>query len=287
MSGQSLIFCVGAHKSGTSWLHGYLRRHGACYFRNLKELHYFDTLDSGGSNWHQARQTKRLAGLHEKLANHPKAERNEWLPVLITDIEDWVAQFDGFHVDDAAYLDYIGFGRAESQVVGDITPAYGQVSADMLAHMAALGEDVKFIFLMRDPVERLWSHLRMISDLNGDEALEQAVSEYLDDQHSSLTAMSDYQGTLERLLAVVPRARVHIELFERLFSQEALGRLCRFLGIESVPGEVERVVHKGRKIALPDILRTRFEEKLAPQYQFVEEFMGGLPPEWTEKMVNA
>jgi len=288
MSGQTLIFCVGAAKSGTSWLQAYLRKHDSCYFRNLKEMHYFDMLDAGGSDWHQKRQARRLVELRERLANHRAKEDNEWLPVLISDIEAWIALFDGINADDAGYLDYLGYGRVEEKIVGDITPSYGGVSREMLKHMATLAPNVKFIYIMREPVDRLWSGFRMILKQQGAEIMETHVARFLEDtdDNIALGSASDYRETLEKLLDVIPRENLHIELYERLFTQEALDRLCAFLEIEPIPTEFDRVVHKGQRLGLPSILRSAFKNKLEPQYNFVEKFMGGLPPEWNEKMVN-
>ena len=41
----TLLFCVGAAKSGTTWLYRYLHDHPECHLRSIKELHFFDTID--------------------------------------------------------------------------------------------------------------------------------------------------------------------------------------------------------------------------------------------------
>lgn len=286
MSEQTLLFCVGAAKSGTSWLQTYLRGHDECYFRNLKELHYFDTLEGFADRNHVKRVSKRLAEARERLENHPEKATNKWLPTLISDLEQWLGWFDGQTANDPAYLDYMGYQREPAKIIGDFTPAYGQVSDATLKHMAGLCEKVKFVFLMRDPVERLWSHFRMTAKRQGDDALEASVMKYMNDDNPDLTSMSDYQSTLKRLFRVIPRENVHIEYYERLFTQDALDRLCGFLEIEPQVGKFDDFVHKGRRITLPPILRTGFEQKLLPQYGFVDDFMGGLPPEWNIGMME-
>ena len=37
-----MFFCIGAQKTGTSWLHDYLSRSDEVHFSRNKELHYFD-----------------------------------------------------------------------------------------------------------------------------------------------------------------------------------------------------------------------------------------------------
>ena len=48
-------------------------------------------------------------------------------------------------------------------MVADMTPAYALLSEGRLTRMAGIGGDVRFLYLIRDPVERLWSHVRMIA----------------------------------------------------------------------------------------------------------------------------
>ena len=41
----TLMFCIGATKAGTSWLHRYISNHPESHMRGIKELHYFDALE--------------------------------------------------------------------------------------------------------------------------------------------------------------------------------------------------------------------------------------------------
>ena len=287
MSKQTLLFCLGAAKAGTGWLQEYLRGHNACYLRNLKELHYFDVLDGGGNAWHIKKLEERLTQSRKRLENHPDKENNTWLPVLIADLEAWLELFDGHTADDAGYLAYLGMGREDATLVGDFTPAYAMLSKEMLAHMHGMSENVKFIFLMREPVDRLWSNIRMVAGKNNGKIIDTRVEKYLSDADPSLAERCDYGSTLDKLLEVIPRDNLHLEYYERLFTQEALERVTAFLGIETKPARFERVVHKGRGRELEPLLRSVFQDKLKPQYNYIENLMGGLPPEWTDRMVNA
>jgi len=269
MSGQSLIFCVGATKAGTSWLHEYLRGHPGCYLRAQKELHYFDSLYAGG-------QRQRLAG---KLDGLKAGAKTAHIDLVITDLEEWLALFDGTQ-NDAGYLDYLGYGRADASIVGDFTPAYGLLDEGALAHMAGLCADVKFIYLMREPVERLWSNIKMSAKPDI------AMGHFLQGEGTAVSSRSDYKATLEKLRKVVPGGRLHVEYFERLFTRKAMARMCEFLGIPARDADFSTKVHAGRRIRLDPMIRALLQERLQPQYDYVEAAMGGIPQEWTAKMVN-
>ena len=267
MSEQSLIFCVGATRAGTSWLHKYLRGHPDCYFRAQKELHYFDGLYASG-------QRQRLVG---KLDRLKAGVRTDHIELVIADLEQWLARDPE---SDADYLDYLGYGRAEARLVGDFTPAYGLLGEDALAHMAGLCDDVKFIYLMREPVDRLWSNIKMSAEPD------EAMGEYLNDEDGPIARRSDYKSTLKKLRNVVPEGQLHVEYFERLFTAKAMARMCEFLGIPALEADCDTKLHQSRPIKLEPIIRELLQARLKPQYEYVEAAMGGLPQEWTEKMVN-
>ncbi len=284
MTAQSLIFCVGAAKAGTSWLHNYLRSHDECYLRSLKELHYFNALDRGGSKWHRKQMVKRLDEVQGKLSLQ---DGNQEQVQLAADLEAWLDVFDGETPVDRAYLDYVGLDREKAKIVGDFTPAYALLSKRMLAHMASFAKKVRVIFLMREPVDRLWSNIRMNVAWRGPQVLAHEVDSYLSGENRNLIQRSNYRRTLNRLLEVLPRDALHLEFYERLFTPEAIERLCGFLGIAPKPAAFLRVVHGGRKSTLDPEMRVQLQASLKPQYNYVDKLMGGLPSEWTNRMVSA
>lgn len=269
MSGQTLIFCVGATRSGTSWLHSYLRDHPDCFLRAQKELHYFDELHG---DWPAQRLPRKLESLEA-------TDRSPHQDLVVTDLKEWLQVFDG-RPNDTGYLDYVGYGRVKARVVGDFTPAYGLLDADVLAHMAGLCDDVKFIYLMREPVERLWSNIKMSAKP------ERVMEAFLEKEGSPIARRSDYSATLENLRAVVPEGRLHVEYFERLFTEAAIDRLCEFLDIPARAANLKAKVHPSDGMKLNPMIRDVLQARLQPQYEYVAAAMGGLPEEWTEKMVK-
>jgi hypothetical protein len=285
MSGQTLIFGIGATKAGTSWLWDYLYGHDETYFPAVKELHYFDALEMGSGPFFRRDLEKRLAGLQAKRA---QGALRPFARQVLEDGARWLGLFDGKTPNDAGYLDFVGLGRTAARVVGDFTPAYSLLREATFCRMAGLAERVRFIFLMRDPVARMWSNIRM--QAGGDtseETLDTVLSEVLEGRENNIAPRSNYRRTLTRLLAAVPREHVFLEFYERLFTPEAISRLCAFLGLAPRPAEFARVVHGGRHAVLPAHRLGPMTEFLKPQYNYVERLMGELPAEWTDKMVKA
>ncbi len=286
MSQPAIVFGIGAAKAGTGWLQTYLRDHDDCFFRNLKEIHYFDSLDFAMGDHYRHDLAGRICGARTRLANHHDAQNNTWLPLLISDMSEWLEMFDGQSSIDDDYLEYLGLKRDDVLLIGDFTPAYAGCSKEMLAHMFELGGNVMFIYILRDPVDRLWSHIRM--DARGADTVpvDAIIEQYLSDARPNIAHESDYRGRIGALLEVVPPQNVHLEFFERLFTKEAIEKICGFLGISAAPARYNEAVHQGTAKDLDPLLRAVFQEKLKPQYEFVEGLFGGLPQEWTDKMVR-
>lgn len=287
MIGQTLIFCLGATKAGTSWLFDHLYAHPECHFSAVKELHYFDALEQGNGAWHRKAAETRLADARAEVAGATAARPKLWQKQLVRDLERWLACFDGQTRDDARYLAYLRDGGQDARLIGDFTPAYGLLREGSLKAMASLTDKVRFIYLLRDPVDRIWSNIRMVAGAEGRAALNARIDAVLSGKAENILDRSNYRRTLNRLARAVPRDAVHFEFYERLFTPDAIERLCAFLGIAPQPAAFDRVVHKSVAADLPEHERARLQAALKPQYNFVEKHFGELPDEWTQKMVSA
>lgn len=284
MAEPRVMFCIGATKAGTSWLHSYLSGHPECHLRSIKELHYFDALENGRLD----RRVAEIMGARDRLIAKKVAApllKRRNLAARIADHEDYLAVLKQGE-DSAAYLDYLSHGRCGQAVVGDVTPAYGLLSLERLAAMARMAADVRFVYLLRDPVERLWSHVRMMAVRRSDTGqIERARADNilrrtLAGDETQITIRSDYRSTLERLFAAVDPARRLVAFYEDLFSGDAAARICGFLGIAPQPAPVATRVHGGQALEMRPDQRAAARAWLAPQYDYVAAQVGNIPARW-------
>lgn len=305
----TVMFGIGAPKAGTTWLHRYLLSHPDCHFPARKEAHYFDRLEGVVGTPELQARAERARSLQERInvieRRWSRRARNDWVPDperlarlaemygRMHELRYWLALEQGQSGDHAAYLDYLADGHGNARVIGDVTPAYSMLEGEVFGVMATLAADVRFIYLLRDPVDRLWSHVRMLARRVADagagfaETARALMDRFLEEGDDGLSARSDYRGTIARLFAHVPARNVHLEFFERLFTQEAADRITAFLGLSPLPAPIDRRVHAGIPLALDDERRARARALLAPQYAFAGEFFGDrLPPEWRAQMVE-
>ena len=178
------------------------------------------------------------------------------------------------------------------RIVGEITPAYSLLPAHRLAHMAQLRADVRFVYLMRDPVDRLWSHVRMIAERRSesDEAAAELARLILDrvlaGGEDHIAIRGDYRAALEKLAEAVAPERAFVCTCEDLFEGDALERLCAFLGIDYIPGDRRARVHQSISADMRPDQKARAVEFLRPQYEFVADRIGRLPPAWEANMAG-
>ena len=240
-----MAFCVGAAKAGTSWLYQYLRGHPQCHLRSVKELHYFDALDFGWQNWHVQRLLKERAALLARgvktAADQQRLDDLNGLIVLQTDEKE----------NNAAYLAYVAKGMEGARLCADVTPAYALLSSGRFANMARLAPVTRFIYILRDPVARLWSHVRMNAARRAAGAEDIALRagrifwRFGRGRHPGIWARSDYRATLERLRDALDPSQLLVLFYEELFSPRAVERICDFLGIDARPADFGARVHAG------------------------------------------
>ncbi|PRY21508.1 sulfotransferase family protein [Aliiruegeria haliotis] len=281
--GKEVIFCLGTQKAGTSWLWHYLKDHWACHVFYQKELHFFDALHIN-RNEQVHRISNRLNRAVEKLRQASPEEYNQ----ALTNVRRLGHRLDMYRAGQegrAAYLANMMVGSGKARYLCDLTPGYQLLSEDGLRDMASVGRSPRFLFIMRDPVARLWSQVRMNASDAGAEGAAMAqrsqdVIRRLLKEGGPELKRADYRGALERMDNVLPADRTLVLFYEDLFQQETADRLCGFLGIKSRPVDT-RVFYEGSKANLPEDLRLACREMLKDQYDYVlDRFGERVPAKW-------
>ena len=152
MTEKTFVLGVGAQKAGTTWLHSYLSSIDGVDLGMFKEYHILDTIyipecKHYKSNYSIKSYAKRLI--------RKTTERRYYDRFSFQDnIEGYFDYFeDLLNANDSTY------------VTGDITPSYTGLPAECYRtvheNFSKRGIKVKAVFLLRDPLERCWSAVRM------------------------------------------------------------------------------------------------------------------------------
>ena len=278
-----VFLCVGAAKAGTSWLFDQLARHPEVHLRSIKELHFFDALENGRLDRELAKHKQEQGALLARLAGDGRTPTDAQAKRL-QDRADWMDVLE-YGTDETAYLNYIQTGKGDAKVVGDLTPAYALLSRERLGRMARMSSDVRMVYLLRDPIERLWSHVRMIAARRETDGIVSAtktsriLERVFSGAEDQIVMRSDYAGALERLTAAVPGRKLLVEVFEEMISGAGFERICRFLGIAKMSADL-KPVHVGQAFDMTREQREKAAEWLAPQYAAAEQLLGRRPAAW-------
>jgi hypothetical protein len=287
-----MFFCIGAQKAGTTWLHDYLSRSPEVHFSRVKELHYFDVR----ARRHLQALPERIKAIH-RLADRLDPHKPRLNKALVDQLRDAAELLSihtgpdqGEHRHDP-YLDYLLKGRTTQPVVGDITPSYAMLSREHFAEMAEIGQ-ARFLFILRDPVSRMWSQVRMRVSANAKEDLDpeemlrrcsDRVRGLENIEVGPLTGRAGYLRTITELEAAVPAERILHVFYEELFTGPATARICDFLGIPHIPPETSNRVNEGTPIALPDDIRAILRRALDAEYEGIRARFGArVPASWQD-----
>jgi hypothetical protein len=282
VTGGPLLLCVGAAKAGTSWLHRVLSDHPGCALRAIKELHFFDALDRGEVDRQVAMLAERRAAWLAEIDGagpHRLAVRAR----QVKDSDDLTEVLRSG--DERAYLRYLTAG-AEGRLVADMTPAYALLSEERLRRMAGIAPDVRILYLIRDPVERLWSHVRMIAkaraekDGNHEGRAAHVLARVFRGKETEIAARGDYAAAIGRLVRAVDPRRLMVAVTEEMLTPPGLARIMAFLGLAMPGADFSRRIHEGPADALAPEARAAARAWLAHQYEFVAEWLGRRPAGW-------
>ena len=282
----TLLFCAGAVKAGTSWLYEYLRDHPETYFRTIKEMQYFDRLAKGTLRGRVRKLDQEIAGFEQDL----ETGRAKWAPWVLRQIGDraeYRQVLQSGPEPTAGYLTYLTAGAGDKRLAGEFTPEYGLLPVERMRDLSALAPDVRWVFVMRDPVSRLWSHVRMLvrrmkpAPASFDAACAAKFEDVLAGKAPDVTERGDYAAIGGRLAQAVAADKRLVMFYEHLMSPEGVARVTGFLGLSNHPAPFAKKVHAGVASVLPEGLRHRARDWLRPQYDFVAGSFG-LPPEWEQ-----
>jgi len=257
---------IGAQRAGTTWLHRVLRQHPSLWLPPVKELHYFDRLE-----------TKRTI-------LDPKERRRVGLKQLLS-LDPWLVSYWLRMRSDEWYARLFRGAKAKGLVAGEITPAYATLDETVLRRIKRLNDNIKLIFVMRDPVERAWSAVNNAAKKGAADAssVEKSIKRA---RESGAAARSAYADTIKRLEAVFPANQVHYCFFEDLRDRpEALtSDLFSFLGVEPVPPTPVQLpqavnVAAGSKPIPPEFSRTMARDYLPMVGDLCRRF-DGPPHRW-------
>ncbi|MGI8822295.1 MAG: sulfotransferase [Acidimicrobiia bacterium] len=270
---------IGAQKAGTTWLHKNFSHHPGIWLPYEKELHYFDEkLDRARSMEETIRSRAAWAvrwrrQVERQLGNHGRDPSS-------TDLV-WCARFFVSQPDDDWYRSL--FTPGPGQIAGEFTPEYAVIDTDRIARVAAVNPELRVIYMVRNPIERVWSHASMTGRVTSDAAIDtgwfaRAVARNRVREHTA------YLANLDRWLSVFPPDRIYLGFLEDIsfHPKRLLASLYRFLGLEpeGLDRAITRKVHAGGATTIPTVLAVRLAAEYHGALEALSARLGGYASVW-------
>jgi hypothetical protein len=223
---KTFLLGVGCQKGGTTWLHHYLRPSPQFERGYRKEYHVFDSRDLPSEQW----MRDRILGMADEELQ--KARRGEPAdPVQL--------HRASMYVDPEFYFDYFAGllrSRPRIRLTADVTPDYAMLSAERMQNIKSSFEKRRVrtvaAFLMRDPVERVWSQIRMQQGRDPKRfpaSAEEMVARLYDEPAYDMRTR--YDRTIATVDSVFSEDEVYYGFYETLFSVEEVRKVCELTGI--------------------------------------------------------
>jgi len=247
---------VGPQRTGTTWLHAHLRLHPQIFLSEPKELFYFSSLKEAD----KPRFPSRELSTYLRYFRDPP-----WRFALRSALALW------------------NFGELyRPRVRGEATASYAALDADVIAEIAALRPEVKVILMVRDPIERAWSHAKKDLVRNRGRRFEDVgASEFVDFFTSDYQRRcAQYVANADRWSAALRPGHVFVGLFDDIATRpvELLLDAMTFLGVRSerryVSKEVGERVNPTGASRIPEEHRRFLEDLLAPEVAALRERFG-------------
>lgn len=236
---NDLLLCVGAQKSGTTWLYNRLAAHPEMRRATHKELHYFSTVHCGG----RLGPTIKMNAMKRMIARHPQ-QVAKFIQSQATGEKpprEVMRVFRPFN--DSWYVNvFAGTGRYAM----DFTPEYAKLPDEGHDHIKRLSKQQKIIFIMREPVDRALSAIRYVFRNSGRDIQTATEAEVLEVARKPvIVKLSEYENTIDTLERNYSPDDIRILFYESMMAEKAntLNALCEWLDIEPSnlpPDELEQ-----------------------------------------------
>jgi hypothetical protein len=272
-------------KAGTGWLGDQLRYHPQFWMPPVQELAYL------GRDAPALRSANRKLARIQKRAQRKKNPRKDGLGERDIGFLRDITACTGQERDIGKYVSF--FRHKGELLSGDISPGYSTLEPDVISALSARLPNLRVILLIRDPVDRLWSHICMWHR-NGkfDDAVLSSASrfrEYLNDAEMA-TRRSFPTTILTRWEKFEPALHFRHFFFDDIASrpEHVRSEVLSFLGAdpeaagEGIPAGYNRK-SQSAKLEMAEPIKAVLVEHFADELRACAARVGSCATNWAAK----
>lgn len=261
---------IGAQKAGTTWMSQMLSQHPEIWAPPFKEVQFF--------NHRYVKEHRDWLPWHFKRAKQNIQKRfdakGEEMPA---DMATYLERVTREPMFTNQWYKLVFAPAPQGSKTLDVTPEYSTLPEEGLDFVAKFLPDAKFIYIIRHPVDRAISQLKM--NLTRAKRKPDSVQGWIEAvQDPVLTDRGDYQTYVPRWNARFGPERM-LYLPFGMIARDPLGFLRRvetFLGLSPFDYRDvgKKVFASDNTLVVPDKARNVLRAKLEPQFGFLDDTFG-------------
>lgn len=264
---KPLIVGIGAQKAGTTWLSQMLSQHPQVWAPPFKEVQYF--------NYHYIPEHRKWLPWHFRRAriNQEKRYTSMGMP-MPPELDSWLDRITRGEMFTKHWYKQVFAPAPEGTVPCDITPEYSTLPEEGIDEVGSFLPKAKFIYIIRHPVDRIISQLKM--NLTRAGRRPKSVEDWMVEiEDPVLYDRGDYQTYVPRWTERFDEERLLIMPFGAISATPA-----KFLRMVEAHFELEPFSYRNMKkkvfaandaLSCPDEVRAELRRRLEPQFQYLQE----------------
>jgi hypothetical protein len=278
MTGKQPSFLgIGAQHAGTSWLHRNLARHPEVWLPAAKELHYFDAMRPGADSYDPPLHRRLRKFVHKRNRTNSLLFLGNTL-ILRARLRSTLRYILGQR-NDRWYVRLF----PKDRVSGEITPEYMSIPPKVIEEVHGLNPEMKIILLLRNPIDRTWSHARRVLRRQPEVSKEESLRLTL--LRGGLLR-SDYVSAVTNWRRVFGNDRLFIGFYDDLVKspRDLFRSILQFLGVSCddrfIPSDIDKAHNTGPKRDLPEHIAAELAATYRDQLRELDALVGGHASAW-------
>ena len=270
---------IGAQKAGTTWLYDNLRVQPALWMPPVKEIHFFNRVCPHESLLGvEVRGRPGFVERYRPLLERPTLGRLRW-----------IRRFHNEPPSTEWYRSLFPPQRVQGRLAGDITPAYSTLDERGVAFARRVLEPGCRVFVVvRNPIERAWSALKMLHRWTGTDVATADVDAIIAESDApSHRLQGDYTRTI-RLWREAFGEDFAVFRYDRLVAgpESFLRSVLDFIGFQ---GQVDlgnlglRSNADPAREKMPEKVLRHLRETYRPSIEELDLLVPGIASEWLSR----
>lgn len=279
------FFGIGAQKSGTTWLFYQLNQISEFELPPVKELHYFDR-----STDYPSPNKLNETYFYKRALNLRYLSRAVLETLYYAFHFQWgkVKFFLKWYFSNYSDEWFLSLFKNYSQLTGEVTPSYAILNEDDIRRMYNIAPQAKLILMLRNPIDRAWSHyrhnIRHIKDFSLKDVDTQNIIKFLKTDEQLLR--SDYTRTINNYKKVFPKHQILIGFYDAIKDNpnKLLNDIVSFIAedtqININISTLDNKINKSREIDCPKEITSYLKDYYHDEIKFWAEEYGGYFEKW-------